>query len=330
MWKRRTCWWALMLSASSQEFQSVKPFEWLKICLQMMTPWRTEQLYCQLTSCLLPDCALPPPHSSLEVTFTGKLKVWPWDPPVTSCGQHLHAGLWVDSTHNSPTEAFAVVTLRGWHFCYLETWWQGAAKFPWASEWSMCRNPIHDEEGEWRINSFPRCPCEKGWKPPDYQCVQETHPYRPLPSLQLTPPSKGEVWDCRMPPSQSQTDMPTGICPGRWKNACPKGSHGKCVPKQEVVKKWRKRRDRCRSGQPRARVFLPYIKGISDKISRACKPLGVQTVFTSRNTLRKSLMKVKGRKTRDDKCEFQLNACTNVCLHSCNMLVPVPIESPYQ
>ena len=66
-------------------------------------------------------------------------------------------------------------------------------------------------------------------------------------------------------------------------------------PKQEVVKKWRKRRDGCRSGQLRARVFLPYIKGISDKISRACKPLGVQTVFTSRNTLRKSLTKVKGR-----------------------------------
>ena len=38
-------------------------------------------------------------------------------------------------------------------------------------------------------------------------------------------------------------------------------------------------------------MFLPYIKGISVKISRACKPLGVQLVFTSRNTLRKSLTK---------------------------------------
>ena len=66
-------------------------------------------------------------------------------------------------------------------------------------------------------------------------------------------------------------------------------------PKQAVVKKRRKRRDGCQSGWPRARVFLPYIKGMSEKISRACKPLGVQTVFTFRNTLRKSLTKVKGR-----------------------------------
>ena len=42
-------------------------------------------------------------------------------------------------------------------------------------------------------------------------------------------------------------------------------------------------------------MFLPYIKGISEKISRPCKPLGVQTVFTSRDTLKKSLTKVKGR-----------------------------------
>ena len=47
--------------------------------------------------------------------------------------------------------------------------------------------------------------------------------------------------------------------------------------------------------QSRARVFLSYIMDISKKISRACKLLGVQTVFTSRNTLRKFLMKVKGR-----------------------------------
>ena len=66
-------------------------------------------------------------------------------------------------------------------------------------------------------------------------------------------------------------------------------------PKQAGVKKQRKRRDGCLSGQPRVRVFLPYIKGISQKISRARKPLDVQTVFTSKDTLRKSLMKVTRR-----------------------------------
>ena len=39
------------------------------------------------------------------------------------------------------------------------------------------------------------------------------------------------------------------------------------------VKKQRKRWDGCWSGQSRARVFLPYIKGISEKIGTACKPL---------------------------------------------------------
>ena len=38
-------------------------------------------------------------------------------------------------------------------------------------------------------------------------------------------------------------------------------------------------------------MFLPYVKGINEKISR---PLGIQTHFSSRDTLRKSLTKVKG------------------------------------
>ena len=49
------------------------------------------------------------------------------------------------------------------------------------------------------------------------------------------------------------------------------------------------------SSRPRARVFLPYIKCISEKISRACRPLGIQMVFSSRNTLTKLLTKVKER-----------------------------------
>ena len=44
---------------------------------------------------------------------------------------------------------------------------------------------------------------------------------------------------------------------------------------------------------PKARVFLLYIKGISEKISRACRLLSIQTSFSSRNTLRKSFTKRK-------------------------------------
>ena len=79
-------------------------FWWLKICLQMMTPWGTWQPYCQLTLCLLPDCASPPPTSSLEVTFTSKLKVRPWVPPShqlwpTSTCRTLSRGHW-QQPHN--------------------------------------------------------------------------------------------------------------------------------------------------------------------------------------------------------------------------------------
>ena len=49
-------------------------------------------------------------------------------------------------------------------------------------------------------------------------------------------------------------------------------------------------------------MFLSYIKGISEKISKACRPFGAQTVFSSRNTLKESLTKVEG-KTSHDGCE---------------------------
>ena len=57
----------------------------------------------------------------------------------------------------------------------------------------------------------------------------------------------------------------------------------------------KRRRDGPGTGRPKARMFLPYIKGLSERIGRMCRPLGVHTTFTSRNTLRKSLTKVKGR-----------------------------------
>ena len=106
----------------SQKFQSVKPFGWLQICLWMMTPWGTGQPCCQLTSCLLSDCASPPPTSSLEVTFTSKLKVQPWVPPChnlwpTCACRTVRRGHW-----QQPHWSLAVVMLHAWHLCHLETW----------------------------------------------------------------------------------------------------------------------------------------------------------------------------------------------------------------
>ena len=40
-------------------------------------------------------------------------------------------------------------------------------------------------------------------------------------------------------------------------------------------------------------LCLPYIQGVSEKIERGCRQLGVQAVFKSGNKLRQSLMRVK-------------------------------------
>ena len=40
-------------------------------------------------------------------------------------------------------------------------------------------------------------------------------------------------------------------------------------------------------------LHIPYVKGVSERIERMCKPLGVKTVASSRSTLRSSLVKVR-------------------------------------
>ena len=65
-----------------------------------------------------------------------------------------------------------------------------------------------------------------------------------------------------------------------------------------------------RSGRPKARVFLPYVKGISEKISRVYRPLGIHTTFSCRNTLRKSLTKVIGS---PDKMDVKGVVCSIPC-----------------
>ena len=40
-------------------------------------------------------------------------------------------------------------------------------------------------------------------------------------------------------------------------------------------------------------LHIPYVKGVSERIERMCKPLGVKTVMPFRSTLRSLLVKVK-------------------------------------
>ena len=111
---------------------------------------------CQPTSRLLPDCASPPPTSSLEVYSMSKLKVRPWFSLVTSCSQYLHAGLDDRALKTAPLK------LSLWLRYVDETfvmWKQGARRFPWTSEWSIHRDTIHHGERDRRIHSLPWRPC---------------------------------------------------------------------------------------------------------------------------------------------------------------------------
>lgn len=42
-------------------------------------------------------------------------------------------------------------------------------------------------------------------------------------------------------------------------------------------------------------LYLPYVRGVNERIERGCKNLGVRTVFKSRHTLRQTLMNVKSK-----------------------------------
>ena len=151
------------------------------------------------------------------MTFTSKVEgaamgspyhqLWP-----TSTCRTLSRGRW-QQPHWSPHCGYAMwmTPLPSWNMVTgsckvsLSIWMVNAQKS--YSRWRRPKDQFLSLMSMWKR-------MEANWP----SCVQETHPHEPLPPLQLTPPSKGEVWHCRLPPSQSWTDMPTGICLGRWKN----------------------------------------------------------------------------------------------------------------
>ena len=48
-------------------------------------------------------------------------------------------------------------------------------------------------------------------------------------------------------------------------------------------------------------LVLPYVKGLSEDIGRACRPLNIITAFTSKYTLRRSLSWVKTSTPQEEK-----------------------------
>ena len=177
---------------------------------------------------------------------------------VTSHSQYLNAGPRVQGTDNSasPMEAFA----------------------------QRSTSPRRKSLKDLFLSSAPM------WGS-DHKCLQEAHPHRPLPPLHLTPPPESEVWYSRLPPQQSWMDLQTGFCPGRGKEPYVQNvlMAGEWLPQMSSCRGAEKEAKCVSEWRPKTRVLLPYIKGISEKISRACRPLDIQAIFTSKNTLRKFL-----------------------------------------
>ena len=52
---------------------------------------------------------------------------------------------------------------------------------------------------------------------------------------------------------------------------------------------------------PAKPMFIPYVRGVSEKLEKVCTPLGVKTIFRPQKTLRNMLMQVKQKTPMEKK-----------------------------
>ena len=62
-------------------------------------------------------------------------------------------------------------------------------------------------------------------------------------------------------------------------------------------------------------LFVPYVRGLSERLEKVCTPLGVRPIFKLQNTLRRMLMQVKDRTPMGNKKEIVYE----VPCHDCEM-----------
>ena len=55
---------------------------------------------------------------------------------------------------------------------------------------------------------------------------------------------------------------------------------------------------------PAKPMFVPYVRGVSEKLEKVCAPLGVKTIFRPQKTLRSMLMQVKQKTPMEKKRHF--------------------------
>ena len=67
-------------------------------------------------------------------------------------------------------------------------------------------------------------------------------------------------------------------------NRTPKPSHSETIDEDQE------------DTDAKKKIFLPYVKGVSERIEKVCRQLNIHTVFKSNGTLRQSLMRVKNRR----------------------------------
>ena len=69
--------------------------------------------------------------------------------------------------------------------------------------------------------------------------------------------------------------------------------------------------------EPQPTLLLPYVRGLSDRLEKACAPLGVKAVFKPQNTLKQLLVRVKrktpeGKKKKEVVYQAPCNDCNKV------------------
>ena len=48
------------------------------------------------------------------------------------------------------------------------------------------------------------------------------------------------------------------------------------------------------------KLILPYVQGLSERIERLVRPLNIVTISTTQTTIRKKVMKVKGKPNKEE------------------------------
>ena len=111
---------------------------------------------------------------------------------------------------------------------------------------------------------------------------------------------------------------------GMWKGVLQANGYPSKVAARHMKKRQRNQGSR---EDGKRKLFIPYVKGLSEMISRTCRKMNIETIFTKQRSLRSILSRPKQpQPTMDIKGAVYQIPCS-----SCNLTgVSVGLENPFQ